>query len=925
MTSDSSAGRSTHSRSGLFEIHTGEVLGKLPRTIAERGYHLYQDRRVVKITWTGRDLDAEIVSPSCAVRISDVGSAEFLASACSACGEQDSLCFHAAATMLQWLDIRATMQRLGPGAMWRANSRHPFISPGKSAAERVDLSHLTGPDLRSALELQLSLQKTGTAVAVLEGNEVEVRIALPSGDTRLVFFTASNLPSALPMLRSLPSIKLEGELAELELSEARLRPVLQATWDDEGIVLEPAYRLGTGKIFTTDGLNGRIHGRWARIGNHLCRLLDPATPLVPFHRQGRRVLKGKEALRFLNLDHPQLRQHGWYLPEGHLAHFQQPEAPQPIAIEGEQTPNGKVRIRPRFSAASRDLPWSKALTMVEAGFSRIGGTIVRAPELEAFETLGFRLPKRRQHLGLLGSRVAFIRLVAEMNLPFEGPDTDLAELAGVLQGRAPEDIGRPPGLRSQLRPYQAAGVAWLWSRFLVGIGGLLADDMGLGKTHQVMGLLCLLRARDADARSIVVCPRGVLEHWHTLLQQFAPEIEVHLFHGPTRSLDGFRRGVVLTTYDILFRSTDALIDRTWAVAVFDEAQRIKNPRTKAARAARKIPAHFRLALTGTPLENRLLELWSVVDLIVPGYLGSEREFRSVYRDPSHHQLHVLRQRLAVLTLRRVKEQVLADLPDKFEDVRYCHLLPEQEALYRKVHARYAPQIVDLLRDRNAELPTMHIFALLTRLKQVCDHPALLEEGAVTGEGESAKTEIFDEILDEALDGGLQVVVFSQYVKMIDLLSEHLERRKVAHLVLTGETRDRGRIIRRFNSEQHERVLLASLLAGGVGIDLTGASVVLHYDRWWNPAKENQATDRVHRLGQRRFVQVFKLITRGTVEERIDELIRAKIDLMERVVAPTEDLVAGLDRGEIIELLELGPLSDDSQPLSGAKSGEDGAV
>ena len=213
MTSDSTPGRKRNSRSNLFEIHTGEVLGKLPRGIAERGYHLYQDRRVAKITWTGADLESELVSPACAVQISDVGHNVFPSSSCSVCGEQDIPCHHATATMLQWLDIRATMQRLGPGAMWRANSRHPFISPGRSAAERVDLSHLTGSDLRSALELQLSLQKTGMAFASLEANEVEIRIALPSGDTRLVFFTASNLPGALPMLRSLPTIRLEGELA----------------------------------------------------------------------------------------------------------------------------------------------------------------------------------------------------------------------------------------------------------------------------------------------------------------------------------------------------------------------------------------------------------------------------------------------------------------------------------------------------------------------------------------------------------------------------------------------------------------------------------------------------------------------------------------------------------------------------------------
>ncbi len=902
MTSDPTPGRKHGSRSGLFEIHTGEVLGKLPRGIAERGYHLYQDRRVAKITWTGEDLESELTSPALTVRISDVGKSTFPSCACSVCGERDMPCFHATATLLQWLDIRATMQRLGPGAMWRANSRHPFISPGRSAAERVDLSHLTGTDLRSALELQLSLQKTGTAIARIEGNDVEIRIALPSGDTRLVFFTASNLPGALPMLRSLPTIRLDGELSDLELSEARLRPVLTSTWDEQGIILEPGYRLGSGQVFTGSDLNGRIHGRWARIGSHLCRLLDPATPLVPFHRG--RVLKGKEALRFLNLDHPQLRQHSWYLPQGQLATFRQPQLPTPKAFEAEYTPNGKVRVRPRYEAANTQISWAEALVLIESGFTRIGETIVRAPETEFLQGLGFRMPKRRRDLGMLGSRVAFIRLVAETGLPVEGPDEDLRELAAVLQGRAGQEILSPPGLRSQLRPYQADGVAWLWSRFLVGVGALLADDMGLGKTHQVMGMLCLLADRDPAAQTLVVCPRGVLEHWHTLLEQFAPGLPVRLFHGPSRSLEGFNGGgIVLTTYDILFRSTEDLIERNWAVTVFDEAQRIKNPRTKAARAARKIPSKFRVALTGTPLENRLLELWSVVDLILPGYLGSEREFRSIHRDPTHHQLHLLRQRLGVLTLRRVKDQVLADLPEKVEDIRYCRLLPEQRTVYRNIHRQRSKEIVELLRDEEAEIPYMHIFALLTRLKQVCDHPALVEgpEGGTAG---SAKTEIFDEILDEALDGGLQVVVFSQYVKMIQLMSSHLDRRKTKHLVLTGESRDRGRIVRRFNSEQHERVLLASLLAGGVGIDLTGASVVLHYDRWWNPAKENQATDRVHRIGQKRFVQVFKLITRNTIEERIDELIRSKVDLIERVVAPTEDVISSLGRNELMDLLDL---------------------
>jgi superfamily II DNA or RNA helicase len=876
----------------------------LPRGTAERGYRLYQERQVVRIVWNGDVIEAELSQPDCTVQIAELPASQPLSSNCSQCGH-DTACPHAAAALMQWFDIRPTMQRLGPGAAWRAKSRHPFISPSRAAAERVDLSHLTGADLRSALELQLSLQSSGTAVARLAGNTVEIHITLPSGDTRVVFFSAPVLPAALPLLRSLPTIQLEGDLEGLELSEARLHPVLKSFWEEEGIVLEPGYRLADGTVLSSQKLDGRIHGRWARIGNLLCRVLDPATPLVPFHRKGRLTLTGEDALRFLNLDHPQLSQHQWYLPQGHLASFRGPVLPKPIGVEAQQTPNGKILLRPLFQAVEREVDWPEATRLMAAGFSRVADAIVRAPDLRVFEGAGFRFPRRAIERGLLGTRLSFIRLVAETGLPVVAGDEDLQHLAAVLQGKELPQIPDPPGLRSHLRPYQREGVAWLWSRYLARVGALLADDMGLGKTHQIMGLLCLIRSRDPSHSFLVVCPRGVLEHWHNLLTTFAPEIPVVVFHGPTRSLEDLkeRGAVVLTTYDLLLRSTEDLAAPNWEVAVFDEAQRIKNPRTKAARASRKVEATFRVALTGTPLENRLLELWSVVDLILPGFLGSEREFRSVYRSPTHHQLHLLRQRLSVLTLRRVKEQVLSDLPDKMEDLRFCRLVEDQRDVYESIHSQEASKIAVVLRDSEADIPYMHIFALLTRLKQVCDHPALVTSGS-SSPSRSGKLEVFEQILDEALVGDHQVVVFSQYVKMIELLSRYLGRRDIEHLVLTGATRDRDRLIRRFNSEQHERVLLASLLAGGVGIDLTGASVVIHYDRWWNPAREDQATDRVHRLGQRRFVQVFKLITRNTIEERIDALIRSKIQLIEEIVTPTEELVRKLSRDELAELLDV---------------------
>jgi len=857
----------------------------------------------MKIVWTGDRIEAGLSQPECTILIPAVSGDDSLRGSCSHC-DDGSPCAHAVAALLQWFDIRPTMHRLGPGAAWRAKSRHPFITPSRTTAERVDLSHLTGADLRSALELQLSLQSTGTASAKLVGNTVEIHITLPSKDTRVVFFSAPVLPAALPLLRSLPRIRLEGDLQGLELSEARLHPVLSSHWDEEGIAIEPGYRLADGTVLAAAGLDGRIHGRWARIGNLLCRVLDPATPLVPFHRKGRQVLSGEDALRFLNLDHPQLTQHSWYLPQGQLAGFRRPQLPRAVSLEAETTPNGKILIRPTFLAAKRQLMWPRVVDLIASGFSRVGDTIVRAPDLLIFKRVGFRLPKRRVERGLLGDRLSFIRLVAETGLPVVGGDDELRWLAKILLGTADLEVPDPPGLESRLRPYQRDGVGWLWSRYLAGVGALLADDMGLGKTHQVMGLLCLIRARKSSGNFLVVCPRGVLEHWNDLLETFAPSIPVVTFHGPTRSISDLeQRGVlVLTTYDLLLRSTDDLTASEWEVAVFDEAQRIKNPRTKAARAARKVPASFRVALTGTPLENRLLELWSVVDLIVPGFLGSERDFRSRYRNPTHHQLHSLRQRLSVLTLRRIKEQVLADLPEKVEDHRYCRLLPAQTELYRSIHEQRVSQIADALRDASAEIPYMHIFALLTKLKQVCDHPALVTgtEGPIG----SGKLEVFEQILDEALASNHQVVVFSQYVKMIEVLSRHLSRRDIDHLVLTGATRDRNRLVRRFNSEQHERVLLASLLAGGVGIDLTGASVVIHYDRWWNPARENQATDRVHRIGQRRFVQVFKLISRSTIEERIDDLIRNKTQLIEQIVSPTEDVVRHLSRRELATLLDV---------------------
>jgi hypothetical protein len=885
----------------LLRIVRGDLLGKLPRTVAEKAFRIYRERKVAHVRWTGDDVEGRLELPDVRVRIAEPGPDEELSCICTECGPLDTLCHHGAATLMQWTDVRPTMVRLGPGSAWRSHSRHPFVAPSGTSEERIDLSHLTGPDLRSAIELQLSLQRTGTATAGLHGDEVQIRITLPSDSHRTVAFKASLLPSALPLLRSMPRVELEGELAELELSEVRLHPVLAAAWTDKGILLEPSYRVGTRSVLSASELQGRIFGRWAKVGRHLCLVLDPATPLVPFHRKGRQVLQGQDALRFLSLDHPQLQPHSWYLPQGALATFRQPITPRPVSLRVHRDKRGTFVVMPVYEADDRPVEWSSILSLMDEGFVRMKGMILRAPTLDAFERAGLRLPTRGRAKGLRGDRLALIRLIAESGLEVVSEDPTICDLDAVLRGQVDALTEPPPGLRSTLRPYQSEGVAWLRHRHVAGIGALLADDMGLGKTHQVMGLLCFARRDNPEARILVVCPRGVLEHWYHLLQTYAPELGVQLFHGPDRRLSehSLSRRVVLTTYDILVRSVEDLTAVPWDVAVFDEAQRIKNPRTKSARASRRVDAGFRIAMSGTPLENRLLELWSVVDLIVPGYLGSERDFRSQYRNPTQDQLTLLRKRLAVITIRRLKENVLTELPEKFEDIRYCGMSPGQRGLYEGVRRSAGRELIAALSDDTQEVPYLHIFALLTRLKQICDHPRLVDEAS---DAASGKLEVFDEVLDEALESGRHIVVFSQYVQMIDRLSEHLEAKDVAHLRLTGETTHRGRVVRRFNGGQHERVLLASLLAGGVGIDLTGASVVIHYDRWWNPAKENQATDRVHRMGQERFVQVFKLVTRNSIEERIHDLIQRKVALFEDVVSPTEAVIRGLDRRELATLL-----------------------
>ncbi len=495
-------------------------------------------------------------------------------------------------------------------------------------------------------------------------------------------------------------------------------------------------------------------------------------------------------------------------------------------------------------------------------------------------------------------------------------DGDLAALAAELRDPA---LRRPleptAGFEGLLRPYQKAGLGWLVRMRELSLGTLLADDMGLGKTVQLIAYL--LDRRDDDERpALIVCPTSVLGNWQRELHRFGPQLRTLIHHGPDRTvraadLEGW--DVVLTSYALLPRDRRLLSSLEWRTFVLDEAQAVKNPLTRAAQTARAITAAHRVALTGTPVENRLDDLWSIMHILNPGLLGTRTGFRRLFataieRRGDGRAEDALRRMTAPFLLRRRKTDpsVLPDLPPRQDSTEFCTLTVEQAALYQAT--------IDAMLGRVRGLSGIerrgNVLALITRLKQVCNHPvhALGRHGALTGR--SGKLDRLTEMLAEVVAEGDSALVFTQYAVMGKLLAEHLEREVGGDLLhLDGSTPrpSRERIVDSFQEPGGDpRVLVMSLRAGGLGLNLTNASHVFHFDRWWNPAVEDQASDRAHRIGQTRVVQVHRMVCAGTIEERIDQLIAGKRDLATRIVdRGVESALSDLGDDELAELVALG--------------------
>jgi SNF2-related domain/SNF2 Helicase protein/Helicase conserved C-terminal domain len=489
---------------------------------------------------------------------------------------------------------------------------------------------------------------------------------------------------------------------------------------------------------------------------------------------------------------------------------------------------------------------------------------------------------------------------------------------GALHARVAA-IATPAGFDGQLRPYQERGVGWLSFLGGLGLGACLADDMGLGKTAQ---LLATVLCEPVDGPTLVVCPVSVLGNWQREAARFTPGLRVMTHHGSGRFTGqditfaerAIQHDLVLTTYSLVARDRDLLAAVRWARLVLDEAQQVKNPGTAQARAVRSIEAGRRIAMTGTPVENRLAELWSLMHVLNPGLLGSARSFRERFAVPIEREgdaeaTNLLRKVTGPFILRRLKtdKTIISDLPGKVEVTDRCRLTREQATLYQAV-------VDDVLRDADESEGIDRrgrVLAGLLRLKQVCNHPAhYLGDGSPLS-GRSGKLTRIVELLDEILAEGDRVLCFTQFAEWGHLLQPYLARRfGTAPLWLHGGVRrkQRDEMVQRFQAEAPgcggPQIFLVSLKAGGTGLNLTAASHVIHLDRWWNPAVEDQATDRAHRIGQQRTVFVHKLVCAGTVEERIDEMITRKRALAERVVGTGEDWLTSLSTDELRDLVVL---------------------
>ena len=468
----------------------------------------------------------------------------------------------------------------------------------------------------------------------------------------------------------------------------------------------------------------------------------------------------------------------------------------------------------------------------------------------------------------------------------------------------------PSEIKAELRNYQKEGVNWLERLRMMYFDGILADDMGLGKTLQAIVALTqhLKRAKEP---SLVVCPTSLLYNWDEECHKFNPKLKTLIIDGMPHQRKRLmarvnQSHVVITSYSLLQKDIELYNSFSFSYMILDEAQHIKNRGTRNAKSVKMIRAAHRLVLSGTPIENSLEELWSLFDFLMPGFLGSYERFVEKYVRLSGKEhiknLHYLRKKVSPFILRRMKADVLSDLPPVSENIYHTQLSDMQKELYRSYAASARDELVKLVARDGFEKIQIHVLATLTRLKQICCHPAIFAKEKAEP-GDSAKYDLLLELLQTLIEGKHKTVIFSQYTRMLHIMRSDFEKRGIQFEYLDGSSKNRLEIVKRFNEEPTISVFLVSLKAGGTGLNLVGADTVIHYDMWWNPAVENQATDRVHRIGQKGSVSVYKLVTLGTIEEKIVEMQNCKRGIVKKIVSCDDEAMTKLTWEDVLELLQ----------------------
>ena len=479
-------------------------------------------------------------------------------------------------------------------------------------------------------------------------------------------------------------------------------------------------------------------------------------------------------------------------------------------------------------------------------------------------------------------------------------DDSAAISAYAEQFRSPAELPQatiPATFKAELRPYQALGVAWLQHLREANLGGFLADDMGLGKTAQTIAHLVIEHAEGRlDRPALIVVPTSLVANWSAELKKFSPHLRVEILHGLDRherrdNLDEMH--VVITTYTVLSRDIELMVPLQWHIVVLDEAQVIKSPDSKATRAVCRLDTRHRLCLSGTPIENNLQELWSEFAFLMPNLLGDRKSFAKRFRTPIEKNNDQVRRvqlarRIKPFLLRRTKGEVATDLPPKHTILRRINLAPEQREVYDTIRGTLSEEVREQIRGLSAAQGRIVVLDALLKLRQLCCDPRLLKLPSARAVETSSKLDDLMEMLGEMIPEGRRILVFSQFTSMLDLIKPRLTEAGISYVELRGDTRDRAEPVRSFEAREVP-VFLISLKAGGRGLNLTSADTVIHYDPWWNPAAEEQASDRAHRIGQTKSVFVYKLIAADTVEDRIVELQQRKTDLANIALSDEGDM------------------------------------